>query len=128
MATEKFVSFGSVSPSAVLLHPGQSRTVTVSATTPSAPGDAAGSIVFSSDLGIGGTNSIPVTLRSTIDVAHGGAFSGTLTGGNGRPDGQGQEEYYEFNVPAGVRDVTANVSLTNDASDPVGGVPHRPGR
>ena len=120
VATEKFVSFGSVSPSAVLLHPGQSRTVTVSATTPSAPGDAAGSIVFSSDLGIGGTNSIPVALRSTIDVAHGGAFSGTLTGGNGRPDGQGQEEYYEFNVPAGVRDVTANVSLTNDASDPVG--------
>ena len=120
VATERFVPFGSVSPSAVLLGAGQSRTVTVSATTPSSPGDAAGSIVISSNLGFSGSNSIPVTLRSTVDVAHGGAFSGTLTGGNGRPNGQGQEQYYEFHVGAGVHNITANVSLTNDAADPVG--------
>jgi len=28
-------------------------------------------------------------------------------------------EYFEFNVGTGVRDITANVSLTNDAADPV---------
>jgi hypothetical protein len=33
--------------------------------------------------------------------------------------GEGQEQYYEFNVPAGVHDITANVSLTNDAAEPV---------
>jgi hypothetical protein len=124
VSTEKFAPFGSVSPSVLFLAPGQTSSVTVSATTPSAPGDADGSIVFTSNLGIGGTSTIPVTLRSEIDPADGGAFSGTLTGGNGRANGsggpgEGQDEYYEFNVGAGVHNITANVSLTNDASEPV---------
>jgi hypothetical protein len=124
VSTERFDSFGSVSPSNVLLAPGQSRTVTVSETTPSSPGDADGSIVFTSNLGIGGTSTIPVTLRSEINPARGGAFSGTLTGGNGRPNGsggpgEGQVQYYEFHVGAGVHNITANVSLTNDAAEPV---------
>ena len=101
------------------LKAGQSKTITVSARTPASPGDTSASIVFSTGFA-GNTSTIPVTLRSEIDVAGGGAFSGTLNGGNGRNPGEGQDDYYEFNVGSGVNDITANVSLTNDASDPVG--------
>jgi Subtilase family/Peptidase inhibitor I9 len=117
--TQQFAPFASVQPSSLVLPPGQSGTVTVAATTPSSPGDRAGSIVLTSDLGFGAT-SIPVTLRSLVDVASGGTFSGVLTGGNGGDLGEAQEQFYEFNVPPGVHDITANVSLTNDANDPVG--------
>jgi len=137
VATQQFTPFGSVSPSSLLLGPGQSRTVTVSARMPSAPGDSSGSIVVSSGYsgygGLGGfggfggglsdtsNTSIAVTLRSLINTASGtGSFSGTQTGGNGRAGAMGQEGYYEFNVPSGTTDITANLSLTNDPNDPVG--------
>ncbi len=122
MATERFVPFASVFPSRLLLAPGQSRTVTVSATTPSSPGDAAGSIVLRSDFGFGGSTSIPVTLRSLVQPGsnRSSSFSGVLTGGNGRPNGEGQQQYYEFNVPTGVRDISADVSIANDPTDPIG--------
>jgi hypothetical protein len=117
VATEQFDSFGSVSPSLLVLRPGQSQTVTVSATAPATPGEEAGSVVVSSNAGV--TASVPVTLRALVDVAAGGTFGGVLTGGNGRPSGQGQSDYYEFHVGSGVKDVTASVTLANDANDPV---------
>jgi hypothetical protein len=126
ISTERFASFGSVSPGHVVLGPGQSRTVIVRATTPFAPGDSAGSIVLTSSRGgvdsyLGPeSNSIPVTLRSLINVRRGGNFSGELTGGNGRNNGEGQEAFYQFNVGRGVHNITANLSIANDPADPVG--------
>jgi hypothetical protein len=124
--TQRFAPFGSVTPSHLTLAPGQSGSVIVTARTPAQPGDAAGSIVVSSSGG--GTDSylgrestsIPVILRSLVNVARGGAFSGVLTGGNGRPPGEGQEDFYEFKVGRGVRSVLASVSLSNDPDDQVG--------
>jgi Subtilase family/Peptidase inhibitor I9 len=144
VATQQFAPFADVSPRTLTLAPGQSQSFTVSTSTPSSPGDASGSISLTSSSGDtyanpadpllhDATTSIPVTLRSLINVSGGGPggrggargyavghFSGIMTGGNGRDPGEGQEEYYEFNVPGGVRDITANVALKNDPTDPVG--------
>jgi hypothetical protein len=117
VAAQNYVPFGAVSPSQITLAPGQQATVTVSATAPAAPGDTSGSIVVLTPGGTGTT--IAVTTRATIDAASGGTFSGTLTGGNGWISGQGQEQYYQFSVPGGTRDVRADVRLSNDAADPV---------
>ncbi len=118
VATEQHVPFGSVSPSQVTLAPGQSQVVSVSANDPSSPGDTAGSVVLTPTSG--GATSIPVTLRSLVNPYVGGGFSGTLTGGNGRPNGQGQEQYYQFDVRPGVQNVQADVSFANDPTDPAG--------
>jgi hypothetical protein len=118
VATEQHVPFGSVWPNRLVLAPGQTQSVAVGAVTPYAPGDGSGSIALSSSAG--DQTSIPVTLRSLVDVGNGGYFSGQLTGGNGRDLGQGQEQYYEFRVWPGVRDIAADLSCANDATDPVG--------
>jgi hypothetical protein len=118
ISTQQHVPFGSVSPGTVTLAPGQSQTVSVSANDPSSPGDTSGAVVLSPT---GGTaTSIPVTLRSLITRSTGGTFSGDFTGGNGRPNGQGQEQFYEFDVRPGIRDIRADVTFANDPSDPVG--------
>ncbi len=118
--TEQYQGFGSVSPSSFSLAPGASKKVTVTATAPSAPGDYAASLAIDSNLG--GSTSIPVTVRSLVDVATGGAFSGVLTGGNGRPGSIAQDNYYAFNVPAGTKAISAALALANDPAAATGGV------
>jgi hypothetical protein len=124
VSTQRFLPFASVWPSSFTLARGQSRNVLVTTSTPSTPGDVAGSIVVTSsgagvDRVVGAeSNSIPVTLRSLVDVAHGGAFGGVLTGGNGR-GGFGQAAYYAFDVGPGNASIAASVSLKNDIHDAV---------
>jgi hypothetical protein len=121
VATQQYVSFGTVTPSTFTLKKGASRTFVVHERTPASAGDASGSIVITSDFGLAGNTSIPVTLRSLVKIAKGvGTFSGVLTGGNARPSGEGQVDYFSFNTGLGTHNITANVSLTNDALDPVG--------
>jgi hypothetical protein len=116
--TQAITGFGSVSPSVLRLAPGQTGSVTVSATTPGKPGDAGGSVAL--DASNGNLTSVPVVTRSLIDATHGnGRFNGTLVGGNGRQSNAGQENFYEFNVPAGTKNITASVNITEDANDNV---------
>src|SRR5262249_34895627 len=115
-STQQTTDFGSVSPGVLHLAPGQSGNVTVTTKTPSRPGDASASLVLNA--GKGSQTSVPIALRSLIGGnGKGGAFSGTLTGGNGRQPNTGQENYYQFDVPAGVRDITASVDLANEPAD-----------
>jgi hypothetical protein len=75
---------------------------------PATPGDSAGSLAISSSPG--GATSIPVTVRTLVNVASGG--------GNGRSR-FGQDNYYSFTVPAGTPTITASVLISNN---PVGGI------
>jgi hypothetical protein len=126
VSTQRFVPFASVTPASFSLAPGQSQTIQVSASTPPTPGDSAGSIVLTSSQGgfdryVGAeSNSIPITLRSLVDVAHGGTFSGVLTGGDSFSGPEAQNNYYQFKVDPGRSSITANVSLENDAGENFG--------
>ena len=119
-STQQYASFGSVSPASLSLAAGATGTFTVTASTPPRPGDASGSVVLNAGHG---ATSIPVTLRSLVNPARGGAFSGTLTGGNGRQDfpANGQIQYYEFNVPAGQASLSASVKIASDRTNQVNG-------
>jgi Subtilase family/Peptidase inhibitor I9 len=114
--TEKFIGFGSFSASSFSLAPGASKKVTFDATAATSDGDEAGAVVVDSSLG--GPTSIPVVLRSLVQVNAGGNFGGVLTGGNGRPGNIGQDNYFQFTVPAGTKAINAALALS---SDPAGG-------
>jgi Subtilase family len=110
--TQRATSFGSLSRHTLRISAGGHASFTFSKATPASPGDAAGSIVLNAG---SGATSIPVTLRSRVRVSagHAGTFSGTMTNGNGRGS-NGQEEFYEFNVPAGTASLSASVKLASD--------------
>lgn len=114
VATEQYAPFANIGVwnSKLTIAPGETEPIVIRATTPANPGDADGAIVLTSNLGQSTT--IPVTLRSLIDVSAGGAFSANLTGGNGREYPLGQNLYYQFHVGPGVQSIAANVTLGND--------------
>jgi hypothetical protein len=126
VATQRFTGFGTVTPRAFFLPPGSTRVLDVTERAPARAGDVAGAVVVRSSAGgtdryVGAeSQSIPVTLRSMVDLADGGTFGGVLTGGNGRPPGIGQAAYFEFQVGRGHRSIMANVTLSRDKSDQVG--------
>ncbi|HJP80009.1 MAG TPA: hypothetical protein VJ914_37400 [Pseudonocardiaceae bacterium] len=115
--TQNTTGYGSVSPATLNLAPGQSKQVTVTEQTPATPGDASGALVLNA--GAAGQTSVPIVLRSLVSASGNGAFAGTLTGGNGRQSDLGQESFYQIDVPAGKKDLDANVALTNDSGDNV---------
>ena len=120
-SVRRFATFGTVSPTSLSLAPGATGSFMVSATTPASPGDAFGSVVLRAG---GSATSIPVTLRSLVNVAAGGAFHGILTGGNGRFTlaANGPVQFYQFNVPAFRSSLSASVTLANDPADQVNAV------
>jgi hypothetical protein len=100
-ATQNYVSFGSISPNSLSLAPGQKKAFVLSVTTPANPGDLAGSVLLHSSRN--GVTSIPVVVRSQVNVAK----------GNGR-GALGTGDYYQFTVPAGTRAVRAELQLASN--------------
>ena len=112
-AAERFVALGSVYPNKLTLAPGATGSFTAEFFMPSQSGDLAAGIRFAEANGTATLPEIPVILRTLIPTGPtGGTFSGTLTGGNGRP-GAGPTQTFEFNVPKGV----TNMSLVVPISD-----------
>jgi len=109
-AAEQYVSLGTVTPSSFSLAPGATKVITAGFTLPPVPGDLSAAIRFGQSGDLAGTSQaeIPISLRTLIPISgKGGTFTGTLTGGNGRP-GTGPTQTFAFNVPSGV----PNMSLT----------------
>ncbi len=115
----RYVSFGRISPGTLNLAPGHSGRVTLQVSTPASPGDAAGSVVLTSDRGpaFGRQTTTAVTLRSLIPNSH-ASFTQTLTGGNGRSPATGQTFYYQLDVPPGRAELNATVTLANNPNNP----------
>jgi Subtilase family/Peptidase inhibitor I9 len=102
-----FSTHGTVSPSRIVLAPGQTGTFHVNTRVPTSPGDLSASVQFSSSGGV--TTSVPMTLRAVVP-AHNVTFSGTITGGNGRQQ-EAQSNVYFLNVPAGKKDLSIGVTF-----------------
>ncbi len=117
--TQNYTTFGSVSPARLTLAPGQAKSFTLSVKSPANPGDLAGAVLLHA--GPDPVTSIPVVVRSEVNVAAGGRFSGVLTGGNGR-GAFGTGDSYQFTVPAGTKAVRAELALHSNPSpgNPVG--------
>jgi hypothetical protein len=111
VATSNFASSGSVSPSAITLAPGQSRTVKVTAPLPNQPGDVSASVQLSTALGV--TTSVPLTLRAVVPAKN------TTFTGRGNP---AQSNAYYVDVPAGKQDLGISVTLASDPDDLIVGV------
>jgi len=110
---------GTVTPAALFVAPGATKSVQYAATLPSTPGDAAASVVVASG---GAVSTVPVTLRTLIPIGVGGGhFSGVLTGGNGRGGAPGQTNTFAFTVPAGKHDLDVGVKMSSNP--PVASLP-----
>ena len=127
------ISFGTVSPASLTLAPGASAVVHVSARVPASAGDSSGSLVLVTSGRGSRAVSVPVTLRSQVQVGPGlaGTFRGTLTGGNGGSPGTGQVAAYSFTVPSrrslALRNLDVDVVLASNPATQVSGYLIAPG-
>jgi hypothetical protein len=111
-ATQRFGAADSVSPSTLTLAPGQTGRLRLHANLPQAPGDSDDDLVISDSSG--DQTVVPVILRSLVPVdSHGASFSGTLTGGNGRP-GPAEEQTFAFDVPKGRAALSTSFTFDDD--------------
>ena len=109
--TARWRSFGTLSARSLRLAQGASRRVSLTASTPPVPGDRSGAIVLWRSGRVprfSRRSTIPVTLRSVASTST--TFTGTLTGGNGRDENEGQVAYYEINVRPGTPALNASIS------------------
>ena len=110
---QRAVPVGSISPATFTLAPGASRSVKATFTLPASSGDTDYALTFASS--DGHQTAVSAVLQTLIDTAHGGAYSGEITGGNARAVSPAQTFSYGFVVPsAGKKDLDVSLSLADD--------------
>jgi hypothetical protein len=110
-SAERFATVGEVFPSRLTLRPGATAQVLAAMKAPSQAGDFAAALRFHG--ANGSLSELPFTVRTLIPMnPQGGTFSGTLTGGNGRPY-ISPAATYAFDVPAGVRDLSLSLHVAD---------------
>src|SRR4051812_33488466 len=118
-ASQRFVGADDVFPSAITLRPGQSGQFHLRTSLPRNPGDDSHDLVISDSSG--DQTVVPVVLRSLVPVdGHGGTFSGTILGGNGR-EFSAQQNTFAFDVPPGRDAVSVGLAFADDAGTEVWG-------
>jgi len=116
--TTKYTPFATVSPASATLKPGASATFHVRTKLPQDAGDLSAAVAFTTPLGTAA--SIPLTLRTLLSTStDGGAFTGTLTGGNGRGNPGAQTQAYFFDVPSGKKSLGVDLTLAGDPNQHV---------
>jgi Subtilase family len=109
----RWTAFGSVSPAVQLVLPGRTATFRVRAALPATAGDLSAAVAVTGSLGT--RTSVPVTLRTLVADT----FAGEITGGNGYDNPGAQTFSYAFDVPAGRRDVSVDLTLQGDPNQRV---------
>jgi hypothetical protein len=114
----KYVDFGSVSPATMTIKPGQTGTFHVRVNLPAHAGDLSAAIEL--DTPSHNQFSVPLTLRTLLSAqTNGGAFTGELTGGNGRGNPGAQTQAYFFDVPKGKADLGVDLTIAIDPNEQV---------
>ena len=116
--TTQYTNFARVSPAAATLEPGASATFHVHARMPDDAGDLSAAVAFTTSRHV--TTAVPLTLRTLLSTGNdGGAFTGMLTGGNGRGNPGAQTQAYFFDVPQGKKSLGIDLTLAGTAAQHV---------
>ena len=107
--TQKYRSFGSVSPSSLTLGPGKSGSFVLSVKAPAAPGDLAGSVLLHASAG--GLTTIPVVVRSLINPSGERHVHRHAHRRQRARRALGTSDFYQFDVPAGTPALQAEFAL-----------------
>ena len=114
------VRVGSVSPSVLVLAPGQTRSLHVRV-----PAGDVGDRVDALQLAAPSRHlagAVPVVVRTLVaSGARGGTFAGTFGGGNGRPGIPTPSRTYDFDVPAGRPDLAVSLTVQGNPNQAVYG-------
>ena len=100
-------------PPAQVVPAGGTRTFLVAVPAPRTAGDTSDALVLT---GSGASTVVPVVVRTLVPLgAHGGTFTGTFRGGNGRGGVPNPGVWYDFDVRPGAASLSVGFTVTGNS-------------